>query len=96
MKEARDMRDMRDSRGDMRDSRSDMRDSRGDMRDSREMNGNTAQEVTSITDLQTMLSRFWDAHSRQFKGIQSQSPSFSAHKKSVTLGASWRLGVYFV
>ncbi|KAG0291455.1 hypothetical protein BGZ96_005180 [Linnemannia gamsii] len=63
MKEARDMRDMRDSR-------SDMRDSRGDMRDSREMNGNTAQEVTSITDLQTMLSRFWDAHSRQFKEIE--------------------------
>jgi hypothetical protein len=75
----RDMRDMRDSRGDLRDSRSDMRDSRGDMRDSREMNGNTAQEVTSITDLQTMLSRFWDAHSRQFKGMQS--PSFPAEKK---------------
>ncbi|KAF9127701.1 hypothetical protein BGW39_005684 [Mortierella sp. 14UC] len=63
MKEARDMRDMRDSRGDMRESRSDMRDSR-------EMNGNTAQEVTSITDLQTMLARFWDAHSRQFKEIE--------------------------
>ncbi|KAF9930268.1 Zinc finger protein ZIC 1 [Linnemannia zychae] len=70
MKEARDMRDMRDSRNDMRDSRNDMRDSRSDMRDSREMNGNTAQEVTSITDLQTMLSRFWDAHSRQFKEIE--------------------------
>ncbi|KAG0276597.1 hypothetical protein BGZ95_007316 [Linnemannia exigua] len=63
MKEARDMRDLRDSR-------SDLRDSRGDIRDSREMNGNTAQEVTSITDLQTMLSRFWDAHSRQFKEIE--------------------------
>ncbi|KAF9082865.1 hypothetical protein BGX23_012009 [Mortierella sp. AD031] len=61
---------MRDSRGDMRESRSDLRESRGDMRDSREMNGSTAQEVNSITDLQTMLSRFWDAHSRQFKEIE--------------------------
>lgn len=86
------MRDMRDSRGDMRDSRSDMRDSRGDMRDSREMNGNTAQEVTSITDLQTMLSRFWDAHSRQFKGIRSQSPFPATTKRR----NSWRLGVYNV
>lgn len=86
------MRDMRDSRGDMRDSRSDMRDSRGDMRDGREMNGNTAQEVTSITDLQTMLSRFWDAHSRQFKGIQLRSPFPATTERRNT----WRLGVYNV
>ena len=86
------MRDMRDSRGDMRDSRSDMRDSRGDMRDSREMNGNTAQEVTSITDLQTMLSRFWDAHSRQFKGIQLESPLLATTQRR----NAWRLGVYNV
>lgn len=39
-----------------------------DIRDSRDANGTTAQEVTSITDLQAMLGRFWEAHSRQFRG----------------------------
>ncbi|KAF9192158.1 hypothetical protein BGZ51_006132 [Haplosporangium sp. Z 767] len=48
----------------------DMRDIR-EMRDLREMNNNTAQEVTSITELQSMLARFWDAHSRQFRDIES-------------------------
>ena len=43
------------------------------MKDTREpradLNGNAApQEVTSITDLQSMLARFWEAHSRQFRG----------------------------
>ncbi|KAG0241041.1 Zinc finger protein ZIC 1 [Actinomortierella wolfii] len=59
MKEGRDVRDMRDMR--------DMRD----IRDMRDMNGNAAQEVTSITDLQAMLNRFWEAHSRQFREIES-------------------------
>lgn len=54
---------MKEMRGENRDMQ-DMRDAR----DMREMNGNTAQEVTSITELQSMLARFWDAHSRQFKG----------------------------
>lgn len=39
-----------------------------DIRDSRDANSTTAQEVTSITDLQAMLGRFWEAHSRQFRG----------------------------
>ncbi|KAF9991085.1 hypothetical protein BGZ75_006039 [Mortierella antarctica] len=46
----------------------DTRDMRGDVRD---ISGNTAQEVTSITELQSMLARFWDAHSRQFRDIES-------------------------
>ncbi|KAF9917084.1 ATP-dependent DNA helicase II subunit 2 [Lobosporangium transversale] len=37
----------------------------------RDSNGNAAQEVTSIMDLQAMLARFWEAHSRQFKEIES-------------------------
>ncbi|KAF9296747.1 Zinc finger protein ZIC 1 [Mortierella antarctica] len=41
-----------------------------DIRDSRDASGNTAQEVTSITDLQTMMGRFWEAHSRQFREIE--------------------------
>ncbi|KAG0088441.1 Zinc finger protein ZIC 1 [Podila epicladia] len=41
-----------------------------DIRDSRDASGNTAQEVTSITDLQAMLGRFWEAHSRQFREIE--------------------------
>ncbi|KAG0323008.1 hypothetical protein BG000_002748 [Podila horticola] len=56
---------MKEMRGETRDMQ-DMRDAR----DMREMN-NTAQEVTSITELQSMLARFWDAHSRQFKEIES-------------------------
>ncbi|KAF9425109.1 hypothetical protein BGZ94_007825 [Podila epigama] len=54
----------------MKEMRGEARDMQ-DMRDMREINGNTAQEVTSITELQTMLARFWDAHSRQFKEIES-------------------------
>ncbi|KAF9279949.1 hypothetical protein BGZ68_007594 [Mortierella alpina] len=46
----------------------DTRDMRGEVRD---ISGNTAQEVTSITELQSMLARFWDAHSRQFRDIES-------------------------
>ncbi|KAF9986534.1 hypothetical protein BGZ75_001711 [Mortierella antarctica] len=43
------------------------------MKESRErdMNGNASQEVTSIADLQSMLARFWEAHSRQFNEIES-------------------------
>ncbi|KAF8985543.1 Zinc finger protein ZIC 1 [Entomortierella lignicola] len=37
----------------------------------RDSNTNTAQEVTSIMELQTMLARFWEAHSKQFKEIES-------------------------
>ncbi|KAI8605464.1 hypothetical protein EDD21DRAFT_349981 [Dissophora ornata] len=37
----------------------------------RDANGSAAQEVTSIVDLQSMLARFWEAHSRQFKEIES-------------------------
>lgn len=44
---------------------------RSEIRDVREINNNTAQEVTSISELQSMLARFWDAHSRQFKEIES-------------------------
>ncbi|KAF9194556.1 Zinc finger protein ZIC 1 [Haplosporangium sp. Z 767] len=40
-----------------------------DMRE-RDMANNSSQEVTSITDLQAMLARFWEAHSRQFKEIE--------------------------
>ncbi|KAF9095693.1 Zinc finger protein ZIC 1 [Mortierella sp. AD031] len=44
------------------------------MRD-RDANGNTSQEVTSITELQSMLARFWEAHSRQFKEIEGSLTS---------------------
>ncbi|KAF9366754.1 hypothetical protein BGX34_008712 [Mortierella sp. NVP85] len=37
----------------------------------RDGNGGATQEVTSIIDLQSMLARFWEAHSRQFKEIES-------------------------
>ncbi|KAF9160013.1 Zinc finger protein ZIC 1 [Mortierella sp. AD010] len=61
---------MRDNRGG--EMRTEMRsDGRSEVRDVRDMNNNTAQEVTSITELQTMLARFWDAHSRQFREIES-------------------------
>ncbi|KAF9088723.1 Zinc finger protein ZIC 1 [Mortierella sp. AM989] len=61
---------MRDPRGG--EMRTEMRsDARGEVRDIRDMNNNTAQEVTSITELQAMLARFWDAHSRQFREIES-------------------------
>ncbi|KAG0365677.1 Zinc finger protein ZIC 1 [Gamsiella multidivaricata] len=59
------MKEMREMRGDMR------AEMRAEIRDVREMNNNTAQEVTSITELQSMLARFWDAHSRQFREIES-------------------------
>ena len=39
-----------------------------DTRETRDVNGSAPQEVTSITDLQSMLARFWEAHSRQFRG----------------------------
>ncbi|KAG0044611.1 hypothetical protein BGZ83_010170 [Gryganskiella cystojenkinii] len=42
-----------------------------DTREPRDMNGSAPQEVTSITDLQSMLARFWEAHSRQFREIES-------------------------
>ncbi|KAF9169114.1 hypothetical protein BGX21_009893 [Mortierella sp. AD011] len=41
----------------------------------RDANTNSAQEVTSIMELQTMLARFWEAHSRQFKEIESSLTS---------------------
>ncbi|KAF9361438.1 hypothetical protein BGX26_003182 [Mortierella sp. AD094] len=47
------------------------------MKESRERdaNTNTAQEVTSIMELQSMLARFWEAHSRQFKEIEGSLTS---------------------
>ncbi|KAI1309721.1 hypothetical protein EDD11_004063 [Mortierella claussenii] len=63
------MKEMREMRGDVRgDTRGEIR---GDIREVRDINNNTAQEVTSVTDLQSMLARFWDAHSRQFREIES-------------------------
>ncbi|KAF9350763.1 Zinc finger protein ZIC 1 [Mortierella sp. NVP85] len=56
------MKEMREMRGEL---------ARGEIRDVREINNNTAQEVTSISELQAMLTRFWDAHSRQFKEIEN-------------------------
>ncbi|KAF9116448.1 Zinc finger protein ZIC 1 [Mortierella sp. AM989] len=47
------------------------------MKESKEhdSNANTAQEVTSIMELQSMLARFWEAHSRQFKEIEGSLTS---------------------
>ncbi|KAF8982765.1 Zinc finger protein ZIC 1 [Entomortierella lignicola] len=64
------MKEMRDNRGG--EMRTEMRnESRSEVRDIRDINNNTAQEVTSISELQAMLARFWDAHSRQFREIES-------------------------
>ncbi|KAG0042989.1 hypothetical protein BGZ83_011950 [Gryganskiella cystojenkinii] len=65
------MKDIREMRGDMRsDHRGEAREIR-EIHDIREINGNTAQEVNSITDLQATLARFWEAHSRQFREIEA-------------------------
>ncbi|KAF9995505.1 hypothetical protein BGZ65_008855 [Modicella reniformis] len=56
------MKEMREMRGEL---------ARSDIRDVREINNNTSQEVTSIAELQSTLARFWDAHSRQFREIES-------------------------
>ncbi|KAF9124244.1 Zinc finger protein ZIC 1 [Mortierella sp. 14UC] len=38
-------------------------------------NTNNSQDITSITELQSMLARFWEAHSRQFKEIEGSLTS---------------------
>ncbi|KAF9911717.1 Zinc finger protein ZIC 1 [Linnemannia zychae] len=38
-------------------------------------NNNNSQDITSITELQSMLARFWEAHSRQFKEIEGSLTS---------------------
>ncbi|KAF9125975.1 hypothetical protein BGX30_000204, partial [Mortierella sp. GBA39] len=38
-------------------------------------NSNNSQDITSITELQSMLARFWEAHSRQFKEIEGSLTS---------------------
>ncbi|GJJ76775.1 hypothetical protein EMPS_09134 [Entomortierella parvispora] len=65
------MKDIREMRGDIRsEHRGETRELR-EIHDLREINGNTAQEVNSITDLQATLARFWEAHSRQFREIET-------------------------